>query len=401
MSFPKENQRKQSKNELFAAVHAYLGTKLTPDVHRIKVSKAEEQKKLAVTVDRDEEIVDVYEDVQVSWILVCTEAESSGGINRGRRRGDLNAYLRSETRSYKLTFYQKHREKVLNSYLPYILERAKNIKEESRAIKLHTVAYDCWDPNTINLDHPMNFTTLAMDSELKEDLMNDLDRFLNGKEFYKRTGKAWKRGYLLYGPPGTGKSSLIAAMANHLNYDIYDLDLAAVISNSHLRALLLGMSSRSILVVEDIDCTIKLPSREPENESGNNHKNQVTLSGLLNFIDGLWSCCGQERIIVFTTNHKDRLDPALLRPGRMDKRIHMSYCTVSAFKQLAFNYHRISHHQLFGEIGGLISEVKVTPAEVAGELMKGKDADISFQGLVKFLQDKKIQHEKPGTDKEV
>lgn len=85
----------------------------------------------------------------------------------------------------------------------------------------------------------------------------------------------------------------------------------------------------------------------------------------------------------------------------MDMHIHMSYCTVSAFKQLAFNYHRISHHQLFGEIGGLISEVKVTPAEVAGELMKCKDADISFQGLVKFLQHKKIQHEKAGTDKEV
>ncbi|KAB1216489.1 Mitochondrial chaperone BCS1 [Morella rubra] len=359
-SFP----MKQSKNELFAAVHAYLGTKLTPDVQRIKVSKAEEQKKLAVTVDRDEEIVDVYEDVQVSWILVGIEVESSGR----RTRVDPNVYLRSKTRFYELTFCQKHREKVLNSYLPYILERAKAIKEESRGIKLHTVTvgYNCWNPNAINLDHPMNFMTLAMDSELKEDLMNDLERFVNGKEFYRRTGKAWKRGYLLYGPPGTGKSSLVAAMANHLNYDIYDLDLTAVQSNSLLRSLLHGMSSRSILVVEDIDCTIKLPNREFEDETGIIRKNQaVTLSGLLNFIDGLLACCGQERIVVFTTNHKDRLDPALLRPGR------------------------------------LISEVKVTPAEVAGELMKSRDADISFQGLLKFLQDKKIQHEKAETDKEV
>ncbi|KAJ6367141.1 hypothetical protein OIU77_003506 [Salix suchowensis] len=53
----------------------------------------------------------------------------------------------------------------------------------------------------------------------------------------------------------------------------------------------------------------------------------TVLSGLLNFIDGLWSSCGDERIIVFTTGHKENPDPALLRPGRMDMHIHMSYCT--------------------------------------------------------------------------
>ena len=68
---------------------------------------------------------------------------------------------------------------------------------------------------------------------------------------------------------------------------------------------------------------------------------QFTLSGLLNVIDGLWSSSGDERIIVFTTNHKDRLDkldPALLRPGRMDMHVHMSYITMDGFKQLVSNY---------------------------------------------------------------
>ncbi|KAF5478566.1 hypothetical protein F2P56_005114 [Juglans regia] len=376
-----------SRNKVFEAVDVYLGTKVTPSVRRIKVSKGEEDTKLVVAVDRDEEILDVYEDVQVSWILVCTEIEPSGGGSAFH----YSALSRLERKSYELTFHQKHREKVLNSYLPYILERAKAISEESKAIKLHTVVYGEWDSNTINLDHPMTFKTLAMDSDLKMALMDDLNSFVEGKEFHRRTGKAWKRGYLLYGPPGTGKSSLIAAMANHLTYDIYDLDLTSVDSNCNLRSLLLGMSNRCLLVVEDIDCSIKLQNRETESESGISNKNQVTLSGLLNFVDGLWSCCGDGRIIVFTTNHKDKLDPALLRPGRMDMHVHMSYCNVSGFKQLAFNYHRISEHQLFGEIEGLIGEVKVTPAEVAGELMKSKDAEVSLQGLVKFLEDKKVQ----------
>jgi chaperone BCS1 len=60
----------------------------------------------------------------------------------------------------------------------------------------------------------------------------------------------------------------------------------------------------------------------------------VTLSGLLNFVDGLWSTSGEERIIVFTTNYRERLDPALLRPGRMDMHIHMGYCTAESFRIL-------------------------------------------------------------------
>ena len=113
---------------------------------------------------------------------------------------------------------------------------------------------------------------------------------------------------------------------------------------------------------------------------------------MLNFIDGLWSSCGDERIFVFTTNHKDRLDPALLRPGRMDVHIHLSYCTIKGFKLLASNYLDIhGHHPLFEEIEGLIENAKVTPAEVAEELMKSDDADVAFGGLVNFLKQKMVE----------
>jgi mitochondrial chaperone BCS1 len=88
-----------------------------------------------------------------------------------------------------------------------------------------------------------------MDHKLKQSIIDDLNRFIKRNDYYKKIGKAWKRGYLLYGPPGTGKSSLIAAMANHLRFDIYDLELTAVTSNSDLRRLLVGMGNRSILVI--------------------------------------------------------------------------------------------------------------------------------------------------------
>lgn len=115
---------------------------------------------------------------------------------------------------------------------------------------------------------------------------------------------------------------------------------------------------------------------------------QITLSGLLNFIDGLWSSCGDERIIVFTTNHKDRLDPALLRPGRMDVHVEMSFCTFSGFRILAYNYLKIEDHGLFPAIEELLSKVETTPAEIAGELMKSDYADAALQGLVRRLREK-------------
>ena len=131
---------------------------------------------------------------------------------------------------------------------------------------------------------------------------------------------------------------------------------------------------------------------------------QFTLSDLLNIIDGLWSSCGDERIIVFTTNHKDRLDPALLRPGRMDLHVHMSYCTMDGFKLLASNYLDINgDHQLYRQIEGLLANVEVTPAEIAEELLQssGNSDDVVLAGVVKFFKQKKLEKAKTAKLKEL
>lgn len=74
----------------------------------------------------------------------------------------------------------------------------------------------------------------------------------------------------------------------------------------------------------------------------------------------------------------------------MDMHIHMSYCTPSGFKILASNYLGIKIHKLFSDIEKLVAEVEATPAEIAEQLMKSEEADVSLEGLVKFLQAKKI-----------
>ncbi|KAJ0646037.1 putative ATPase, AAA-type, core, P-loop containing nucleoside triphosphate hydrolase [Helianthus annuus] len=118
----------------------------------------------------------------------------------------------------------------------------------------------------------------------------------------------------------------------------------------------------------------------------------VTLSGFLNFIDGLWSSCGDQRIIVFTTNHKEKLDPALLRPGRMDVHINMSYCTVSGFRLMASNYLGVSNHDAFEKIEHLIGgSLEITPAEVGEQLLRFRDPDVALGGLLQYMDLKKKQ----------
>ncbi|KAF4364173.1 hypothetical protein G4B88_029150 [Cannabis sativa] len=379
-------------NQLFESATIYLGATQYASTDRIKVKKLEKEKQLAVTIDINQEMEDSFKGVKFSWVLVSSRNGSSFSSS-GRRGDHSSGFAQKEIRHYELSFRKKHRELALDSYLPYVLEKAKWLKEERKCVKLHTVDYngsDYW--SWINLDHPATFETMAMDPDMKKTLIDDLHRFISRKEYYRRVGKAWKRGYLLYGPPGTGKSSLVAAMANYLKFDIYDLDLKEVQCDSDLRRLLIGTGNRSILVIEDIDCSVELQNRNSDNEFKHvEDGDKITLSGLLNFIDGLWSSCGDERIVVFTTNHKDRLDPALLRPGRMDLHLHLSYCDFNGFKILANKYLQIKKHTLFGEIEKLLEKVRATPAEIGGELMKNDNAEVSLQGLINFLQSKEEQ----------
>ncbi|OMO88240.1 hypothetical protein COLO4_20351 [Corchorus olitorius] len=379
-----------SFNELYEASQIYLQTKITPSMERLRVSKGSKDNKVAVTMDKGEAVFDVFEGIQLRWEATCVETKDENGG-------------KTEKRGIELSFHSKYMEKVINSYLEYVIETSKAIQEKNQVVKLFSLGDMAGSGDmdgswgSTNLDHPATFDKLAMDPAMKKELIDDLDRFVRRRDFYKKVGKAWKRGYLLYGPPGTGKSSLIAAMANYLKFNVYDLELSSIYNNSDLRRLLVSIRNRSIIVIEDIDCTIDIENRQAgghdQDKGGHDLQgkgHELTLSGLLNFIDGLWSSTGDERIIVFTTNNKEKLDPALLRPGRMDMHIHMSYCTPSGFRVLASNYLDITSHDLFHEIDQLMMEVEATPAEIAEELMRSEDADIALEGLVKFLQNKKL-----------
>ncbi|KAL2950909.1 hypothetical protein AAZX31_19G017200 [Glycine max] len=421
ISFPEFSGERLKKSEAYTAIQTYLSANSSQRAKRLKAEVVNDsQTPLVLSMDDNEEITDEFHGIKLWW--------SANKVSNNPQRYNPFSYYGSsdEKRFYKLTFHKRHRDIVTMSYIKHVLDEGKDIEMRNRQLKLYTnnpssgwYGYKQSKWSHIVFEHPATFETLAMDRRKKEDILKDLVKFKKGKDYYAKIGKAWKRGYLLYGPPGTGKSTMIAAIANFMNYDVYDLELTAVKDNTELRKLLIETPSKSITVIEDIDCSLDLtgqrkkkkeenedeeqkdPMRRNEEESSKSSK--VTLSGLLNFIDGIWSACGGERIIVFTTNYVEKLDPALIRRGRMDKHIEMSYCCYDAFKVLAKNYLDVESHHLFGAIGGLLEETDMSPADVAENLMPksvDEDVEICLHKLIKALEEAKEEKARKKAEEE-
>jgi Domain associated at C-terminal with AAA/ATPase family associated with various cellular activities (AAA) len=408
------NGERLSRHELYVSAKAYLSDHCSRRAHtcRIELGKDSSDRFLVSIGDRVE-VTDDFNGARIWW-------HASKHQNPSNQLNTSGRHTEEERRYYTLTFHKRHRELIEGPYLRHVLQKGRAIMVRNRQRRLFTnsphIGWSSYFKSVwshVPFQHPSTFDTLAMDPIKKQEIIDDLIQFRRGKDYYSRIGKAWKRGYLLYGPPGTGKSSMISAIANFLEYDIYDLELTTVKSNSELRKLFIETTGKSIIVIEDIDCSLDLTGKRErttsteQDNAGNDEKKRrsrsddeekkemVTLSGLLNFIDGLWSACGEERILIFTTNHIEKLDPALIRTGRMDKHIEMSYCDFESFKVLAQNYLGlgIERHELYGAIRRLLEEVQITPADVAESLMcvgfLRADAGEYLEKLIRTLRRRK------------
>lgn len=390
-------------NDLYRHVHLYLHASLLPSTSttstssttatsppRLTLSLPRNSHNLSLTVAPNHAVEDYYNGNRLLWTHHVDTLQDSLDERRSFSLRTPKQLARSPT--------------LLTSYLSHVSRKAEEFERLSRDRRLHTnipgrSESGCWA--SVPFRHPATFDTLALDQGLKRRIIADLSAFADGKDFYKRIGRAWKRGYLLHGPPGSGKSSLIAAMANYLRYDVYDLELTKVTDNSELRALLIQTTNRSVIVIEDIDCSLELTGDRDSKvhklrsginnntNGGNDHEDgHVTLSGLLNFTDGLWSCCGEERIIVFTTNHKDGVDPALVRAGRMDVHVRLGTCGIHAFKELVKGYLGVEEHDLFHVAESCIrAGGALTPAEVGEVLLRNRDnVDVAVREVVAEMQ---------------
>ncbi|KAF9265548.1 mitochondrial chaperone BCS1 [Marasmius fiardii PR-910] len=197
---------------------------------------------------------------------------------------------------------------------PKLLTEARDLALRGQEGKL--VIHTAWGTDWRPFGQPRRkrpLSSVVLDKGVGEKIEGDVRTFLDRRKWYAERGIPYRRGYLLHGPPGSGKSSFIQALAGSLNYDICLLNLSERgLGDDKLNHLLSNVPERSFVLIEDVDAAFN--KRVQTSEDG--YQSAITFSGFLNALDGVAS--GEERIIFLTTNHPERLDPALVRPGRVD-----------------------------------------------------------------------------------
>lgn len=184
--------------------------------------------------------------------------------------------------------------------------------------------YGDWNLGAWVPKRPLN--SIVLPSDLANTLVNDIKMFLSDEAYYVKLGIPYRRGYLFYGPPGNGKTSAILGLATEFHMDIGILNLKSTqMSDDDLSGALASTPPNTLILLEDIDCVV----------SDRKVDGAVTFSGLLNALDGLGSAHGQ--IVFMTTNYRDRLDEALIRPGRCD--VQQEFPNASASQKVQM-FHR-------------------------------------------------------------
>jgi chaperone BCS1 len=245
-----------------------------------------------------------------------------------------------------------------------------DILEEARAMILQeqegkTVVYTGWGQEWKSFGEPRTRrplrTVLLQEGQL-ERIRDDVKNFINNEKWYKERGIPYRRGYLLYGSPGSGKTSFIMALAGELEYDICILNLNDESLTDDRLAFLLSVAPRqTFIILEDIDAMFV--QREKS------HYSRVTFSGLLNALDGILST--ERRILFMTTNHVERLDPALIRPGRVDMKEKFDFADSYQIKNMFTRFYpeRADIASEFA-VRALQSANHLSMAQVQGYLMR-------------------------------
>ncbi|KAM0424190.1 hypothetical protein ACHAPT_010561 [Fusarium lateritium] len=288
-----------------------------------------------------------------------------------------------------------------------------------RAIKVYGDDL-AWSKYMSKATRPMS--TIALDESIKEGLIKDLQRYLDPrtKHWYATRGIPYRRGYLFSGPPGTGKTSLTLAAAGSMGLDIYMISLnSPLLSEDTLATLFRGLPRTCLVLLEDIDATnlthkrevITVADKTPAGSTRVREREPVSLSGLLNVIDGVGAQEG--RVLVMTSNHTENIDPALLRPGRVDFSVKFGLATSQMATQLFTQMYEDkaedkeislekteSLNSLALEFGKKVPELMFSPAALQGFLLTHQEDPIGAVEAVEGWVEERAAQDREAKAKE-
>ena len=257
--------------------------------------------------------------VNSCWLLIST-----------LRYGDYPDRLREILKKASMEYNKKAEEEALMDYPLRIVTTSNGANMNQKKMYIRK----------------RNFDNVFVPSEIRTQITNALDNFVAKKEWYKENVIPYHFGIMLYGPPGTGKTSLAQAIANYLPgsrllYLTGDMisKLPTMIEND--AALSRGGTDRpTVFLIEDIDCGFGVDSiRSRRNKYENADEDEMSngLGTILNSLDGI--IAPSNVIFIFTTNHIDQLDPALIRPGRIDLMLEIKPICMETFKEFMVHHY--------------------------------------------------------------
>lgn len=244
-------------------------------------------------------------------------------ISEENQDGSDDRYGREPIERLSITTLGDARNHIAN-----ILEEAWRLHQDASDVgpRSYVYRYRGWQVLDRLPEKPEGSLILAED--LLSRVKADVHDFLANKAWYARMGIPWHRGYLLYGEPGNGKSSLVLSLASQLCMDLYCLNLAqSGLSDNELIEMLSEIPKKSLVLLEEVDTIFEHRQRAPgASQSG------LSFGGLLNALDGY--AAKEGRVLFMTTNHRDRLDPALIRPGRIDIQAYLGNATQEQIEMM-------------------------------------------------------------------
>jgi mitochondrial chaperone BCS1 len=263
----------------------------------------------------------------------------------------------------------------------HIEEVAIHVAEKGSFVRKYTAKW-VWRNALFRRGRSMD--TVFLEEGVKENLMNDIEKYLlpaTEKKYHQR-GVPYHRGYLFHGMPRTGKTTTAVALAAYYGMGIRVVTLNdESLDDGLLGKIFSSVPRHCILLLEDVDAIGKrrvVTTASEDNGSDADDPERkgveikgVSLAGLLNSIDGVYGPEGY--ILIMTTNHLDKLDPALIGPGRIDFKIEFKaatkYQAENLFKSMFFDHPRDELERLAEEFSSRIKGIEMTPAEIQNYLL--------------------------------
>lgn len=346
-----------SNNPIFEKILTYLYKKYSNNLISCKYDTIKGKNIMILDKLNKDEVIEYYIDNDIKYkikIKLIKNDQNSQKTTNSKNKFPNDKLIKISS-NCTLTLLEKFINNFIKECNDVIIQ---GIDIYSLSVEDKKNRYMEWNRKYIKISKTTKNTIVS--NEVKTTFYDDIDNFINNEDFYIKRGLPYKRTYLLYGEPGCGKTSLIKAIANEYKLPIFIVDLNMFEENNELTNIIndinihIGPEQKYLLIFEDIDrCKI----------FDNNQIKKITDDCILNILDGIDESYG--RITIMTTNDLEAVNSfnSLVRPGRIDNVIKISYCDEIQIKKILIFYFELENIIIDHNIK-LEKNIIITPAKL-------------------------------------